>query len=90
VSKRALGVGENLARFLQEPDAIHLRHALIDEQQGHTIIAHLQLAQNVERPHRGIASDDAVVPHRIACANRARSPATHRYRRQHSTGSVLP
>ena len=44
-----LGVGEDPHRFLQEFDAVHPRHALVGKQQGHAVVAHLQLLQEVER-----------------------------------------
>ena len=47
--QRALGIGKQGHGFGQETHAIHLRHALIDQQQGHGIVTRLQLAQGVER-----------------------------------------
>ncbi len=47
----ALGIGKQGHGFGQEAYTIHLRHALIGQQQGHGVVARLQLVQGIERHH---------------------------------------
>jgi hypothetical protein len=46
--------------LLQKRDAVQAGHALVGKQQGHAVVAHLQLLQEVERSFRRIASYHAV------------------------------
>ncbi len=46
--QRALGVGINLLGFIQEADAIHVRHTLIGQQQRYRVVSHAQLAQDFQ------------------------------------------
>ena len=53
------GFGKNVHRFLQKRDAVHVRHALIGHQQGHAVVAQLQLLQKRKRAFGRIAANDA-------------------------------
>ena len=58
--QRALCVRKQGHGFGQETHAIHLRHALIGQQQGHGIVASLQLAQGVERDLPRVCAQHAI------------------------------
>ena len=88
--QRALGVGKNPRCFLQKSDAVHVRHALVRQQQGHAVIAHLQLLQKVQRALGRIASPSPGIRRRTATADRVQSTATRRRRHRHSAELVLP
>ncbi len=47
--------------FLQKYDPVHPRHALVRQQQGHGVIAHLELLQQIQRSLGRIAPDDAIL-----------------------------
>ena len=55
-----LGLGKNPHALLQKLDAIHARHALVGQQQGHAVIPHLQLLQQIQRAFRRIAANHPV------------------------------
>ena len=57
----ALGVGLEWERLDEELGAGHRRHALVDEEQRHRLVALGQLADDLERIGRGSGADDAVV-----------------------------
>jgi len=57
----ALGVGLEWERLDEELGAGHRRHALVDEEQCHRLVALGQLANDLERVGRGSGADDAVV-----------------------------
>ena len=56
----ALGIRKNVPGFLQKGDPVHLRHALVGEQESHAVIAHLELLQQFQRRLRRIAPNDAI------------------------------
>ena len=56
----ALGVGEDAHAFLEKRHTVHVRHALVGQQEGHAIVADFQLFEERERAFGGIASDHAV------------------------------
>ena len=56
-----LGIGIDVHWLLQEGDPVHARHALVGEQQGHAVIAHLQLFQQIQCPVGRVAADDAIL-----------------------------
>src|SRR3984885_9364170 len=58
--QRPLRAGEDAHCLLQEFHSVHARHALIGKQQGHTVIANLQLLQKIERAFGRITSDDPI------------------------------
>ena len=58
--QRALRVRENSIASCRKCDAVHVRHALVGQQQGHAVVANLQLLQQVERSLGRIASDHAI------------------------------
>ena len=59
--QRTLGIRIDVHCFLQKCDPVHARHALVCEQQGHAVIAHLQLFQQVQCPVGRIAPYDAIL-----------------------------
>src|ERR1700735_4964904 len=56
----ALRVRENTCGFLQKPDTIHARHALVGQKQSYAVVAYLQLLEYIQSLFRSIVSDDPV------------------------------
>ena len=56
----SLCFGIEFPGLLKGFDAVHLRHAVVDQQQGHSLVALLQPAQQIERGRPGIRPQDAV------------------------------
>jgi hypothetical protein len=59
--QHALGLGKERARLFEKLHARHLRHALVDQQERHHLVAALQFAQGVERDRARVGLDQAVV-----------------------------
>ena len=56
----ALGEWMHFHGFGEETDAVHLRHALVGQEQGHGIVAGLEFTQSVEGGASGIRAHDAI------------------------------
>ena len=50
--QRPFRVRKNLPRSLQETHSIHVRHALVRQQQSDSIVTNLQSLEKVQRPLR--------------------------------------
>ena len=71
--QRSLGVRKDLPGRLQKTDAIHVRHALIGQQQGDSIVADFELFQKIKRGYRrSLLSTRYSAPY---CVRRSRSIA---------------
>ncbi len=55
-----LGTGIKSHGLLQEFHSVHARHALVGQEQGHTVVAHLQLLQEIECAFRRVASHHTI------------------------------
>src|SRR5437763_11857380 len=51
-----LRIGEYPHGFLQKFDPVHMRHTLVGKEQGHAVVTHFQLLQEIERALGRIAS----------------------------------
>ncbi len=60
VSNARFACGKDPHRLLQKFHSVHAWHALVGQQQGHAVIPHLQLLQQIERALGRIASDHPV------------------------------
>ncbi len=72
----AAGVGIDLHGLGQELDAVHLRHAMIGQQQRYRIVALLQFPQQIERCRPGIRAQDTILL-RVFAAKIALDGAQH-------------
>ena len=56
----ALGVGINFSGFVQKPNAIHLRHALIGQQQRDRVVADPEFAQDSQPRITGVGAQHPI------------------------------
>ena len=59
--QHALGIGESGDGARQKLDAGHLRHAVIDQEQGQRLAALLELVEQIERALAGAGREHAIV-----------------------------
>ncbi len=80
----AASVGIDLHGLGQELDAVHLWHAVIDQQQRHRIVALLQPPQQIERRRSGIRAQDTILLRIFAAKIALDGAREHRHRRRPS------